>query len=131
MRVVENIINRINETEKEYFTKEEIIRLINVTTEIKRLPPITLNDITINPDKFNVTIGDKEIHLPKKQFFLLYMLMEFPHRTFTRNEILSNVWGDDIVVVDRTIDVHICKLSKMIGKPIVETIKGKGYRCCL
>ena len=126
MRIVENIINRINQSEKQYFTKEEIIRLINITTEINVLPSITLDDITINPEKFNVVVGDKEIHLPKKEFFLLYMLMEQPERTFTREEILSNVWGNDVVVVDRTIDVHISKLSKKCGKQITTTIKGKG-----
>jgi two-component system alkaline phosphatase synthesis response regulator PhoP len=131
MRVVENIINRINESEKEYFTKEEIIRLINNTTEINVLPSITLDDITINPEMINVVVGDKEIHLPPKEFSLLYMLMEQPERIFTREEILSNVWGDDVVVVNRTIDVHISKLSKKCGKPIVTTFKGKGYKCCL
>ncbi len=131
MKVVENIINRINEAEKDNFTKEEIVRLIKTVGAVNNLPTITLDDITINPEKFKATIGDKEVTLTYKEFYLLYMLMENPQRTFTRDEILSNIWGDDVFVGDRTIDVHICKVNKKFGKPITTTTKGKGYRCCL
>jgi DNA-binding response OmpR family regulator len=131
MKVVENIINRINEAEKDNFTKEEIVRLIKTVGAVNNLPTITLNDITINPEKFKAMIGEKEITLTNKEFYLLYMLMENPEKTFTRDEILSNIWGDDVFVGDRTIDVHICKVNKKFGKPITTTTKGKGYKCCL
>jgi two-component system alkaline phosphatase synthesis response regulator PhoP len=131
MKVVENIINRINETEKDNFTKEEIIKLLKGVGGINTLPTITLNDITLIPEKFKAMIGDKEVTLTFKEFYLLYMLMENPERTFTRDEMLSNIWGDDVFVGHRTVDVHICKVNKKFGKPITTTTKGKGYRCCL
>lgn len=131
MRVVENIINSINQSRKQYFTKEEIIRLINITTEIKRLPSITLGGITLNPEKYNMKVGDNEIHLKKREFELMYMLMGKPNITFTREKIIKHVWGDDVVVLDRTIDVHICKINKKIGKSFVTTFKGIGYKCSL
>ena len=72
--------------------------------------------------------GDKKLMLPKKEFLLLKLLAEKPGKVFHRDEILRTIWGDDVVVGDRTIDVHIRKLrEKLLFCPIV-TVKGVGYK---
>ena len=71
---------------------------------------------------------DKELSLPKKEFNLLCLLMSKPGRVFTREEILTKVWGTETIVVDRTIDVHIRKLREKIGNDLFVTLKGVGYK---
>jgi two-component system, OmpR family, alkaline phosphatase synthesis response regulator PhoP len=66
--------------------------------------------------------------LPKKEFELLKLLISKPEKVFTREEIFSRVWGDDVIVGDRTIDVHIRKLREKIGEENIRTIKGVGYK---
>jgi two-component system alkaline phosphatase synthesis response regulator PhoP len=69
-----------------------------------------------------------ELSLPKKEFELLALLASQPGRVFTRENILSNVWGNDVIVGDRTIDVHIRKLREKLGDDFFKTIKGVGYK---
>jgi len=85
-------------------------------------------DLTVNKENYAVTLGNEVFHLPRKEFHLLYLLMNKPGRVFTRHEILSQVWGSDIIVGDRTIDVHIRKLREKIGEDKIRTIKGIGYK---
>ena len=66
--------------------------------------------------------------LPKKEFELLHLLISKPGKVFKREEILNNVWGDDVVVGDRTIDVHIRKLREKLGDEYIRTVKGVGYK---
>ena len=75
-----------------------------------------------------VTHNGKELNLPKKEFELLSLLASKPGKVFTRKEILSRIWGSDIIVGDRTIDVHIRKLREKIGESYFKTIKGIGYK---
>ena len=70
----------------------------------------------------------KEINLPRKEFELLGLLVSKPGRVFKREEILNKVWGNDTIVGDRTIDVHIRKLREKIGEDLFKTIKGIGYK---
>jgi two-component system alkaline phosphatase synthesis response regulator PhoP len=84
--------------------------------------------IMVDPEKHLVTRGGEEIVLPRKEFNLLAMLHSQPGRLFTREEIYDTVWGTDIVVGDRTIDVHIRNLRKKIGDRHIQTIKGVGYK---
>ena len=72
--------------------------------------------------------SDVVIHLPKKEFSLLALLSSKPGKVFDRNVILETVWGTDIVVGDRTIDVHIRKLREKIGEDYIKTVKGVGYK---
>tara|TARA_R110002072_G_scaffold282761_1_gene445862 strand:+ start:87161 stop:87829 length:669 start_codon:yes stop_codon:yes gene_type:complete len=83
--------------------------------------------LTINHDKHEVSIDGDVIHLPKKEFELLDLLASKPGKVFKRAIILESVWGTDIVVGDRTIDVHIRKLREKIGSEFIRTIKGVGY----
>lgn len=85
--------------------------------------------IVINRDKYVVYRNGKELILPKKEFELLALLHEKPGKVFTRQEILDMIWGKDVVVGDRTIDVHVRKLREKLGNSdYIKTIKGVGYR---
>lgn len=89
---------------------------------------IKLNEITIDKEKYVVIKEGKEITLPKKEFELLMLLGSKPDKVFTREQILSNVWGDDVVVGGRTIDVHVRKIREKLEIKNIKTIKGVGYK---
>lgn len=89
---------------------------------------IRIGEITIDPVKFLVNIKGEEMILAKKEFELVYLLASRPGRVFLRNEILSQVWGNDVIVGDRTIDVHIRKVRQKLGVDCITTVKGVGYK---
>jgi len=89
---------------------------------------IIVDDLIIDPEKFIVEYKGKTITLAKKEFELLYLLAKKPGRVFLRNEILSEVWGNDVIVGDRTIDVHIRKIRQKLGVDCITTVKGVGYK---
>lgn len=89
---------------------------------------IVVGNVTIDPVKFLVKVDENEITLAKKEFELLYLLASRPGRVFLRNEILSQVWGNDVIVGDRTIDVHIRKVRQKLGVDCITTVKGVGYK---
>ena len=84
--------------------------------------------LLINRDEYKVVKEEREIILPRKEFELLYLLASQPGRVFKREEILKKVWGNEVVVGGRTIDVHIRKLREKIGEESFQTIKGVGYK---
>jgi two-component system, OmpR family, alkaline phosphatase synthesis response regulator PhoP len=90
--------------------------------------PLEVGDLLIDPEKYVVYKGGKELWLPKKQFELLLLLSSKPGRVFTRDEIFRSIWDDNVIVGDRTIDVHIRKLREKIGEDLIRTIKGIGYK---
>lgn len=85
-------------------------------------------DLQIDREKYIVFKGKKELMLPKKEFELLLLLSSKPGKVFTRDEIFQSVWDDNVIVGDRTIDVHIRKLREKIGDGHIKTIKGVGYK---
>ena len=89
---------------------------------------IKQSNLVIDKEKYIVIKDGNELILPKKEFELLVLLISKPDRVFTRDEIFSSVWGDNIIVGDRTIDVHIRKLREKIGEKHIKTIKGVGYK---
>lgn len=89
---------------------------------------VKIGDIEIDPEKYLVYKGTETIELPKKEFLLLQLLMSKPGRVFNREEIMSRVWGNESIVGDRTIDVHIRKLREKLGDDIIKTMKGVGYK---
>lgn len=89
---------------------------------------IHIGNLTIDPLKFLVVIDNQEVILAKKEFELLQLLASRPGRVFLRNEILSQVWGNDVIVGDRTIDVHIRKVRQKLGIDCITTVKGVGYK---
>ncbi|MBI1185073.1 response regulator [bacterium] len=84
--------------------------------------------LTIDRKSFEVTYNDEKIHFARKEFELLYMLASNPGKVFSRNDILDNIWGNDVYVGDRTIDVHIRKIREKIDPVLIKTIKGVGYK---
>lgn len=89
---------------------------------------LVFNELVIDPSLFNVSIEGKLVDLPKKEFEILYLLASKPGKVFNRTEILNKIWGREVIVGDRTIDVHIRKLREKIGEKYVHTIKGIGYK---
>ena len=89
---------------------------------------IQTNDLIIDRSKYTVKLKGIAISLPRKEFELLYLLTSSPNTVFTRGKILDIVWGSDVIVGDRTIDVHIRKLREKIGNSSFKTIKGVGYK---
>ncbi len=84
--------------------------------------------LKIDKTNYLVTYKKKELSLPKKEFQLLFLLASNPGKIFTRDEIYSKIWGEDVVVGDRTIDVHIRKLREKINEDYIKTVKGVGYK---
>jgi two-component system alkaline phosphatase synthesis response regulator PhoP len=89
---------------------------------------LEMGDLVVDPVKFVVHYKGQEIVLAKKEFELLYLLASRPGRVFLRNEILSQIWGTDVIVGDRTIDVHIRKIRQKLGVDCITTVKGVGYK---
>lgn len=89
---------------------------------------IDLGNIRIDRERYVVYKGEEGLNLPKKEFELLSLLASKPGKVFSRKEIMSKIWGNDIIVGDRTIDVHIRKLREKIGEDYFKTIKGIGYK---
>ncbi len=89
---------------------------------------ISINDIIIDPDQFTVTVNSQHVILAKKEFELLYLLASKPGRVFLRNEIFSRIWGNEVIISDRTIDVHIRKIRQKLNIDCITTVKGVGYK---
>ena len=96
--------------------------------EVKNTTEKVSDELSIDLEKYVAIIKGEEKLLPKKEFELLALLYSKPGKVFTRKIILNKVWGDDIVVGDRTIDVHIRKLREKIGDSYIKTVKGVGYK---
>ncbi len=89
---------------------------------------ITLGDLTIDRKSYTVTKNGAQITLPKKEFELLYFLIQNPNKVFSRDDLLQNIWGTDVYVLARTVDVHIRKVREKIGENNIKTVKGVGYK---
>lgn len=109
LKKITNIANRLKSSE-------------NVETLIK------VSDLKINREEYLVIKNKTEIILPRKEFELLFLLASKPGKVFSRNEIMNKVWGSQVVVGDRTIDVHIRKLREKLGENYIKTRKGVGYK---
>ncbi|MFN3341226.1 MAG: winged helix-turn-helix domain-containing protein, partial [Flavobacteriales bacterium] len=90
--------------------------------------PESMSGISVDRERYLVFKDGEEMSLPKKEFELLALLLSKPGKVFTREAILNEVWGNDIVVGDRTIDVHIRKLREKLGEDLIRTVKGVGYK---
>ena len=96
----------------------------------KNLKNYIHKDVELDIEKYSVKIKGDNINLARKEFDLLKLLINQPGKVYTREEILNDVWGNDIHVVDRTIDVHINRLRDKLGQKFIETVKGIGYKIC-
>jgi two-component system alkaline phosphatase synthesis response regulator PhoP len=90
----------------------------------------TLNagELVVDRSSYTVTINGEKINLPKKEFELLHFLVKNPGKVFSRDELLHNIWGTDVYVLARTVDVHIRKVREKIGEGHIVTVKGVGYK---
>lgn len=102
--------------------------LRRVRREMDEESVLNFGDLIINKTKFSVSYKEEEIILAKKEFELLNLLASKPGRVFLRNEILQKVWGTDVIVGDRTIDVHVRKIRQKMGIDLITTVKGVGYK---
>jgi two-component system alkaline phosphatase synthesis response regulator PhoP len=89
---------------------------------------IEVGNIKIDRERYLITFNGREMAVPRKEFELLYLLASKPGKVFKRDEILNEIWGRDIIVGDRTIDVHIRKLREKLGEELIKTVKGIGYK---
>jgi two-component system alkaline phosphatase synthesis response regulator PhoP len=92
---------------------------------------ITVGELVIDRTSYTIKLGQQEINLPKKEFELLYFLAQHPNKVFSREDLLQNIWGSDVYVLARTVDVHIRKVREKIGEDYITTVKGVGYKFSL
>ncbi|MCG8387092.1 MAG: response regulator transcription factor [Cytophagales bacterium] len=92
---------------------------------------ISLGGLLIDRSSYTIRMEGREITLPKKEFELLYFLAQNPNKVFGRDELLQNIWGSDVYVLARTVDVHIRKVREKIGDEYIKTVKGVGYKFSL
>ena len=102
-------------------------------TEAAQTTQLRVHDLLIDRDRYIVSRledGDEreQFRLPRKEFELLYFLAAHPGKVFSREDLLNNVWGTDVYVVDRTVDVHVRKIREKLGSEYLETVKGVGYK---
>ena len=102
--------------------------LRRLKTEEESIPIIKIGDIEINREEYKISVKGKEVVLPRKEFELLSLLASKPGKVFKREDILDKVWGNEVIVGGRTIDVHIRKLREKLGDKSFKTVKGVGYK---
>lgn len=103
-----------------------VLRRFEETAE--EVDQLDVHDIVIDKDRYIVTRGEEEFQLPRKEFELLYFLASRKGKVMDRQTLLNEVWGNNIYVVDRTVDVHVRKIREKLGDEYIETVKGVGYR---
>jgi two-component system, OmpR family, alkaline phosphatase synthesis response regulator PhoP len=89
---------------------------------------ITVGDLVVDKTSYTVNRQGSQINLPKKEFELLYFLAQNPGKVFSRDDLLQNIWGTDVYVLARTVDVHVRKVREKIGEGYIKTVKGVGYK---
>ena len=107
---------------------QALLRRLKGVEGVSNSTTLNVGNIEINREEYKIVNEGKEIVLPRKEFELFYLLATKPGKVFTREEILDKVWGNEVVVGGRTIDVHIRKLREKIGDNFFKTIKGVGYK---
>ncbi|NBB77405.1 MAG: response regulator [Bacteroidetes bacterium] len=130
-------IEGLNKGADDYITKpistnklvsriKAVLRRFEETQE--QVQKLQVHDLEIDKDRYIVTRGEEEFQLPRKEFELLYYLASKKGKVRDRQTLLNKVWGDNIYVVDRTVDVHVRKIREKLGDHYIETVKGVGYR---
>ena len=124
---MENLIAKITNQDKNYFTKQEILDLIE---SVKPKKPIIVenNGVKVDLEEYTVTYNGIKKMLPRKVTELTYYFIVNQGRTLRRDELLDVIWGSDVIVGDRTIDVHIRMIRKNFYYDCIETVKGVGYK---
>lgn len=107
---------------------KSLLRRKGAAIETSPLDVIEIVDLKIDRERYQVTLDDEPLSLPRKEFEILYLLASKPGKVFNREQIFEKIWGADVVVGGRTIDVHVRKLREKIGLNYIETVKGVGYK---
>lgn len=110
------LVSRVNSYFKRTVKKEEQVGVLE------------MGNLLIDRVSYSVKLNGKKIMLPRKEFELLYFLAKKPDEVFSRDTLLKNIWGSDVYVLARTVDVHIRKIREKIGDNYIRTIKGVGYK---
>ena len=120
----------VNKPLKPRLLISKVRSLLRRTNKINNVSSMKLNfkGLIIDKEEYTVKIKDEKLILPRKEFELLFMLSSNTGKVIKREEIMNHIWGEDVIVGDRTIDVHIRKLRKKIGSNFIKTIKGIGYK---
>ena len=120
----------VNKPLKPRLLISKVRSLLRRTNKINNVSSMKLNfkGLIINKEEYTVKIKGEKLILPRKEFELLFMLSSNTGKVIKREEIMNQIWGEDVIVGDRTIDVHIRKLRKKIGSNFIKTIKGIGYK---
>ena len=120
----------VNKPLKPRLLISKVRSLLRRTTKINNVSSMKLNfkGLIIDKEEYTVKIKGEKLILPRKEFELLFMLSSNTGKVINREEIMNQIWGEDVIVGDRTIDVHIRKLRKKIGSNFIKTIKGIGYK---
>ena len=118
----------VNKPVKPRVLNKKVSALLRRYTKNETKTNIVHGDLTINLDKYMVILKGEKMSFPRKEFELLLLLASQPDKVFKREKIMEAVWGNDVVVGDRTIDVHIRKLREKMGNSYFKTIKGVGYK---
>ena len=98
---------------------------------LKQTDKIEIRELVIDRSSFTVKVDERPVTLPKKEFELLFFLAQSPNKVFSRDELLHQIWGSDVYVLARTVDVHIRKVREKIGEGYISTVKGVGYKFVL
>jgi two-component system alkaline phosphatase synthesis response regulator PhoP len=127
MCIIEEIINQINKSQKDFFSKEQIVKIMK--DFIKQDNTIIKDgNVIIDLSSSCIIIKNTKKSAARKIIQIAYYLLSNKTKVVTREELLSNIWGDDIIVGERTIDVHVRKLRMLVGKDYVTTVKTVGYQ---
>lgn len=126
-RIAENIINAIKRTKKETLTQNEIFKLVMEVTNDSEVKRIKIDNIELNNSDMTISVKGKKTQLQKLEFELIYYLMQNKGKTITREILMRDIWGADVYVGCRTIDVCVCKLRKLVGSDKIKSIKKVGY----
>ncbi len=120
----------VNKPLKPRLLISKVTSLLRRINKINNVSSMRLNfkGLIIDKEKYTVKIKGEKLILPRKEFELLFMLSSNTGKVIKREEIMNQIWGEDVIVGDRTIDVHIRKLRKKIGSNFIKTIKGIGYK---
>jgi len=105
-----------------------LLRRGNSINDKKEKDIYIFDELEIDIDKYQVTLQGRKLNLPRKEFELMILMAASPGKVFTREEILNNIWGNDVVVGGRTIDVHVRKIREKLGNNYIHTVKGVGYK---
>jgi two-component system alkaline phosphatase synthesis response regulator PhoP len=126
-KIAENIIRAVKKTEKGCLTQDEVFELVLNATKENEIKIIENGEIKLNRSNMTVSVNGVESRLHKLMFNLLLYLMQHEGETIAREILMRDIWGNNVFVTTRTIDVCICKIRNIIGKEKIQTIKKVGY----